>query len=265
MIVDCFPFYNELELLQYRLETLSSVVDKFVLVESPRTFRGNPKKLYYKENKHLFEKYSDKIVHVIDGDLLEDPPSPWMNEAHQRNYTRVGADSLGLGPGDIVLLSDVDEIFNPEVIKNIDTLLGQNLFVNMNMDLYYYNIETKLDLDWPAAKATRYSYFRTIYPQVLRGSSDGPVIPNAGWHLSYFGSPKMIINKLKNFAHSEYSEVYGLDDDERVRDIINNGHDLIERSGEKVKFIHVPTENNPRLPPNYKTICMTVEEYDRRL
>ena len=94
MIVDCFPFYNELGMLKYRLETLSPVVDKFVLVESPRTFRGNPKKLYYQENKHLFEKYSDKIVHVIDNNLVENPGNPWMNDAHQRNYVQEGLSKI---------------------------------------------------------------------------------------------------------------------------------------------------------------------------
>jgi beta-1,4-mannosyl-glycoprotein beta-1,4-N-acetylglucosaminyltransferase len=261
MIVDCFPFYNELAMLKYRLETLSPVVDKFVLVESPRTFRGNPKKLYYQENKHLFEKYSDKIIHVVDDHLVENPQSPWLNDAHQRNYTHEGAARLGLGPDDIILLSDVDEIFDPEVIKNIEQYLGQNMFVSLNMDLYYYNIETKLELDWSAPKAARYSYFRSIYPHAFRNGAPGPVIPDAGWHLSYFGNPKMIINKLKNFAHDELSELYTLTDEERVMNLIKNGQDI---AGRNIKFLNVPTENNPRLPPGYQTILTTVEEYDTK-
>jgi len=263
MIVDCFPFYNELDMLQYRLETLSPVVDKFVLVESPRTFRGNPKKLYYKENKHLFEKYSDKIVHVVDDHLVENPQSPWLNDAHQRNYTREGAASLALGSDDIVLLSDVDEIFDPEVIKNIETHLGSHPFVSLHMDMYYYNIESKLVINWTAPKAVRYSHFRSIYPHVLRNGPTGPVIQDVGWHLSYFGNPKMIINKLKNFAHDEFSELYSTSDEERVTAVINSGQDIAGRSD--VPLVHVPVESNPRLPPNYRTIMTTLEEYDKRL
>jgi beta-1,4-mannosyl-glycoprotein beta-1,4-N-acetylglucosaminyltransferase len=259
MIVDCFPFYNELNMLKYRLETLSPVVDKFVLVESPRTFRGNPKKLYYQENKHLFEKYSDKIVHVVDDQLVENPPSPWLNEAHQVNYTQEGAARLGLGPNDIVLLSDVDEIFDPEIIKNIEEHLGQDPFVSLNMDLYYYNIETKLDMEWSPPKAARYSYFQSIYPHRCRNGPSGRVVPNAGWHLSYFGNPKMIINKLKNFAHYELSELYTPSDEERVANLVKDGRDI---AGRDIKFFNVPAENNPRLPPNYQTILTTVEEYD---
>ena len=200
MIVDCFPFYNELNMLKYRLETLSPVVDKFVLVESPLTHRGNPKKLYYQENKHLFEKYSDKIIHVIDNELVPNPPTPWMNEAHQRDYIGKGLMELisVLQPNDVILISDVDEIFDPEIIKNIDEHLGQKPFVSLHMDMYYYNIETKMHEYWTHPKAARFSYIIQSIPTRLRNGPPGSIVPNAGWHLSYFGNPKMIINKLKN-------------------------------------------------------------------
>ena len=37
MIYDCFTFFNELDLLEIRLNVLSQVVDKFVIVEMNRT------------------------------------------------------------------------------------------------------------------------------------------------------------------------------------------------------------------------------------
>ena len=51
MLVDCFIFYNELDILKKRLRYLDSVVDKFVLVESTVTHRGEEKKLFFEENK----------------------------------------------------------------------------------------------------------------------------------------------------------------------------------------------------------------------
>ena len=51
MIYDCFPFFNELDLLEIRLNILDPIVDKFVLVESTQTFNRQPKPLYYQENK----------------------------------------------------------------------------------------------------------------------------------------------------------------------------------------------------------------------
>ena len=41
-VYDAFLFFNELDLLEIRLKTLEDVVDQFVLVEGPETFRGNP-------------------------------------------------------------------------------------------------------------------------------------------------------------------------------------------------------------------------------
>ena len=36
MIFDCFSFFNELDILEIRLNVLAPVVDKFVLVEAVR-------------------------------------------------------------------------------------------------------------------------------------------------------------------------------------------------------------------------------------
>ena len=62
-VYDCFPFFNEMELLKMRLEELDGVIDHFVLVESIETQRGALKPLYFKENRHLFERYLPKIIH----------------------------------------------------------------------------------------------------------------------------------------------------------------------------------------------------------
>ena len=65
MIFDCFPFFNELDLLEIRLRLLNKIVDKFVLIESNRTFSLKKKKLYFLENKERFGKYENKIIHII--------------------------------------------------------------------------------------------------------------------------------------------------------------------------------------------------------
>ena len=54
MIYDCFTFFNELELLELRLNELADVVDKFVLVEATQTHTNKPKPLHYLENRARF-------------------------------------------------------------------------------------------------------------------------------------------------------------------------------------------------------------------
>ena len=51
---DAFLFCNELDLLEARLTELDSAVYRHVLVEAPVTFQGDPKPLWYAENKERF-------------------------------------------------------------------------------------------------------------------------------------------------------------------------------------------------------------------
>ena len=46
-IIDCFIFYNELDLLTYRLNLLKNIVDYFIIVESTHTFIGKEKKIIF--------------------------------------------------------------------------------------------------------------------------------------------------------------------------------------------------------------------------
>ena len=40
MIVDCFPFFNELDILRLRLAVMAPHVDRFVIEESAESFSG---------------------------------------------------------------------------------------------------------------------------------------------------------------------------------------------------------------------------------
>jgi beta-1,4-mannosyl-glycoprotein beta-1,4-N-acetylglucosaminyltransferase len=94
-IIDCFIFYNELDLLKYRLHILNNFVDYFVIIESRHTFSGKEKKLYYDDNKKSFEIYKDKIIHIIIDDMPFKLPfinisknEQWENEYYQRKSIR---------------------------------------------------------------------------------------------------------------------------------------------------------------------------------
>lgn len=61
LLVDGFVFFNEIEMLLYRLTVLYDVVDYFILVEATKTFVGNSKPLYYNENKDIFAAFHKKL------------------------------------------------------------------------------------------------------------------------------------------------------------------------------------------------------------
>ena len=53
-IYDCFQFYNELDLLEIRLEVLYDHVDYFVISETNKTHSNKGKKMFFLENKYLY-------------------------------------------------------------------------------------------------------------------------------------------------------------------------------------------------------------------
>jgi beta-1,4-mannosyl-glycoprotein beta-1,4-N-acetylglucosaminyltransferase len=68
-VFDGFTFFNELDLLELRLNELAGHVDFFVLVEAPMTFQGKPKPLFYAENQARFAAFRDKIIHLVIDDM----------------------------------------------------------------------------------------------------------------------------------------------------------------------------------------------------
>lgn len=106
-IVDAFTFYDELDILYYRLTLLYDIVDYFIIVEATKTFTGKKKPLYYDlhKNDERFVKFTNKIVHIIDDGLEKDPVviqkdllsktnKYWQNEYHQRNSIDIGIKQL---------------------------------------------------------------------------------------------------------------------------------------------------------------------------
>ena len=85
MLVDTFMFYNELSVLELRLEVLDRYVDRFVLVESEVNHVGGPKELFFQNNKDRYSKWLHKITHVVV--TAEESPkdeNPWSREKYQR-------------------------------------------------------------------------------------------------------------------------------------------------------------------------------------
>ena len=63
--IDCFIFFNELDLLEIRLHELDGVVDEFMLIEGTRTHQNKPKPLFFEEAKDKFSDFLPKINHVV--------------------------------------------------------------------------------------------------------------------------------------------------------------------------------------------------------
>ena len=254
-IVDCFMFYNELDILHIRLHELYEIVDYFILVEATKTHTGKDKPLYYSENKERFCKYNDKIIHVITdfnenydfSSYIDTPTVDWYRENYQRECIQVALKDLNLRDDDIIVLSDLDEIPNKRIlniIKTHDFIINNNSIYSFEMTLYYYNIELTTPRKWYYSKLfTNFTYKQNKLLTTIRIMEVTYVICDGGWHLSYFGDEHFIKNKVESFAEStEYKE-----DKKRIEYLkLCLDNNILHFNNEKL--IYVPLSENNNVP-----------------
>lgn len=237
MIYDCFTFYNEQEMLKLRLNELNDVVDKFVLVESTKTFTNKPKELFFRDiYRDKFEAFRDKIIHVVvddmpDGDVVNKQQilsdDNWNREGFQRNAIMRGLTDCK--DDDIILFGDVDEIPRKDrLIRYRDHNLQKSIRFHANTYYYALNYRNKQN-DIVTSILMRYGNLKKTKPQDCRKSLiQEVVIESAGWHFSYMGSPEEIQKKIANFSHQEYNnEQYNTI--EAIKKHIDDGIDIFDR------------------------------------
>lgn len=237
--VDCIQFFNELDVLEIRLAELHDIVDRFVLIESTVTHKGDPKPLYFAENRRRFWRYNDKIVNITVGDLPEGTSQAaiWRREIGQRQAILRGLQDV---PDDaIVLVSDADEIPRREAVQAVVnhqklTSFLDDTVVTFKQQLYYYNINTACTtVEWLGTRATLAANVRALMPDGVRwsglrsheypkhafvnGDTIGMPGRSAGWHLSYFGDVAHIQRKMQAFLHQELVNEETLDPDTIAR------------------------------------------------
>jgi beta-1,4-mannosyl-glycoprotein beta-1,4-N-acetylglucosaminyltransferase len=196
-IFDCFTFSTELDLLEFRLDHLSSVVHRFVLVEATRTFSGLAKPLHFEENRNRFSRHVNRINHVVVEDLPPPIPDRWAAERFQRD-----AILRGLGdadPEDIAIIADADEIPDPNMLEHLrlrpfDTaaLSQRSCFWRANWELFD---------PWTAARACRVGALGT--PSELRATIPALHLADAGSHFTYLEEALSVGQKYASFSHAE--------------------------------------------------------------
>ena len=255
MIYDCFQFFNELDILKIRLNVLGPVVDKFVISEATETFSGLKKPLYYEENKELFAEFADKIIHVV----VEDTPE---GDTHYRDTFQKNAVTRGLKgctDEDVIIFSDLDEIPNPDKIREIlmnfqeDKIyhFAQRLFYcYLNMEevsgsllSYAGEFEGVEHKKWIGTKMLSYKLLRE--QNLMLGELRFPErkeigirVEDGGWHFGYMGGHgekdirKRVQEKVVSAAHQEYNSKHVLSN---VTDQIKDGKDIFGRNAQFVR------------------------------
>lgn len=241
MIVDCFPFFNERELLELRIHLLKDHVDHFVIAEADQTFSGLPRSFQVKKLIAELGLPADRItvlelIHANDVDLqLERHDFDSMypedrgdlvsimavaRERIQRNAISAILDQFDTNAW--ILMSDCDEIINPAHIGFALNVAQNN--PNNIVKLPLVNLYGRADLrpfaraGWPftwrtAMSICRNSVIKQTTPHRIRCSYHLPVPPvtptlngvifdDFGWHFSWMGGDALVKIKSQSFAHA---------------------------------------------------------------
>lgn len=233
-IYDCFIFFNELDLLELRLNVLDSYVDYFVICEASVTHSGIPKEYIFENNKNKFSKFLHKIIHL----KIDDIPTNFLNlpilsnvksfddecvndihsfinettlfnkitESHfgrdffQKESLRRGLENCN--DDDIIILSDCDEIPNPKVLEKVDKFINDYDFFTFNQKTYYYYINLLKETSWKGSRMGLYKNLKKYSFNKLRAQQNCE-ISEGGWHFSFMGGSEQIKLKIKSYSHQE--------------------------------------------------------------
>lgn len=234
-IYDCFNFFNELDILEIRLNTLYDNVDYFIIVESSVTHSGEHKPFYFEENKERFSKFLDKIIsykvhdtpndfinlNVSDDETLTlingfiEKQTNRFNRTTQPDYGRdffqkecVRRALINCNDEDIIIISDADEIPNPKILEKINNLDLENTIYSLNQTTYYYYLNLLKQKDWYGSKISFYKNIKNLSFNEVRGDESlSKKINEGGWHFSFQGGKDMVKNKILSYS---------------ARDLVNN-------------------------------------------
>ena len=255
IVYDCFTFFNELDLLNIRLELLQDSVDYHVIVESNLTHSGKEKPYHIEENWETFKKWKNKIIYIKVEQTTEGlsfnkvnryspEDASWQLENQQRNGIHCIKDMPS--DEDLILIGDVDEIPDPQAIANVKDhiIKGQPLSLVMLFHYYYLNCQNiGYDRYWSGTIACKGVDFKNTLPQEHRNNRNTYAkVPNGGYHFSFLGGAEKIKQKIEAFAHTEYN-TEDVKSDENIRLAIEEKKDIFNRPG--VEYEVVDKNNYP--------------------
>ena len=242
-IYDVFLFNMELDMLEVKLAEMSRYVDAFVLLESSISTTGLPKPLYFDEAKPRFSGYAEKIVHLKLNSSGSGPDS-WARECYQREQLFAGLRDVR--DGDVVIVTDVDEIIRSEVLRTLKECSGySNGNLQFDMRLYYYAYNLRHPNPW-SVKGTVWNSTLNLTAQDVRHAASQSIkhtFNDAGWHCSCcFSTIRDIRNKMVHYTHTDLTGNLALHTKEHIVSVVRRGEDLYDRAGQKYYFIENLTD-----------------------
>lgn len=237
-VVDCFPFFNEKELLELRINLLKDYVDKFIICELNYTHSGIQKDFVCKKYIQELNIPSDKIevieieiendedlvpeeIDIINSDVSKSSKEckAWSRERIQRDA--ILSAIYEYSDDSVFILSDCDEIIDPKYINYFSNLCrnNENNIIKVPLILLEGRADKRLFKDnefvpWAnsllmcTAKQLKNggtptkmrSNVMNQYPPVWV-TEKGEMIQDCGWHFTWMGDATRRKEKANSFIH----------------------------------------------------------------
>ena len=260
-VFDTFPFFNEFDVLRIRLETLEPLVTKFVITEADRTHQGEEKGFALKTALEGLPAQLAEKIEVVEVSFPTEVKDTWARERYQRDAAKAALEKYGVGKNDIVIVSDVDEIPNPEALKMFSEQGWE--WASLGMELSYFYLNNRcVSHRWEGhAHFIRGDRYLLETPCGIRYGKPEMKIEDGGWHFSYLtgDSPAAVAAKIKAFAHEEYNKP-DFTDEEKIAGRIRSGTDPFDRPGEIFEAVPLddsfpPCVHNPAFAQYVKRVA----------
>jgi hypothetical protein len=129
-VYDFVTFGMELDILEIRLNELDGIVDRFVVHEATVTHRYARKDLILARNMRRYERFRDRIVHLVSDDAAVEPWGPrqaqhgdtmaWVDNPQRVAMWQRYVAGYGMPDNDTVLIhGDVDEIPDGRAVDHL--------------------------------------------------------------------------------------------------------------------------------------------------
>ncbi|KAK9759726.1 hypothetical protein K7432_016979, partial [Basidiobolus ranarum] len=200
-------------------------VDIFIIAESDRTFTGKPKELTFQKNRDRFKFAESKIRYVFHpGRDLKPHESPFQQEGELRQSITRYLEEEKLTTGDLIIMSDVDEIPRADTIRLLRTCRGWGDIIHLQMREYIYSFEYFSSMDFWAASVHLYKPGSTEYSH---GRRSDKILSDAGWHCSFcFPDIKDFQFKMLAYSHADRVNNNHMMDEEIIRQKVCSGENI---------------------------------------
>ncbi|KAI3813125.1 hypothetical protein L1987_17841 [Smallanthus sonchifolius] len=250
-VYDAVLFNNEIDMLTIRWKELHPYITQFVLLETNSTFTSIPKPHYFAINRERFDFVEPRLTYGTIGGRFKKGENPFVEEAYQR----VALDHLlkiaGIEDGDLLIMSDVDEIPSAHTIDLLRWCEGPPQIVHLNLNNYLYSFEFHVDHSSWRASVHQYQKGKTRYAHYRQTDY---LLAESGWHCSFcFRKITDFVFKMKAYSHTDRVRFSHFLDPKRIQNVICNGDDLYDMLPEEYTFKDIIAKMGP-IPHSYSAV-----------